>query len=172
MIRPILLLLILPAWVFAHGDEDHGASAEPFAVTAASPRAEAHTELFELVVSPQNGQLLIYLDDYASNQPVGGASVEVESDDWKATASPVEHGTYRVEDPRFSRPGTYPLIFTVTAGDAADLIETTLLVQAPAPDAAVQSRPFRISWPWFAGLISILAAVGVALVRLRRKPAR
>lgn len=164
----VSLLFLLPVPVFAHGDEDHGASAAPTAMISAAPRAEAQTELFELLVTPQEGQLTIYLDRYADNQPVDDAKVEIESGNWKAVASAVAHGTYRVAAPQFAKPGNYPLVFTVTADDDADLIETTLTVSAAAAPTATDSR--LPAWGWLAG--ALLVAIVAAAVLLKRRQSK
>lgn len=158
------VISLMPILGFAHGDEDHGANATPTATISAAPRAEAQTELFELLITPQNGQLTIYLDDYANNQPVANAKIEIESGTWKAVASEFEQGTYRVAAPQFTKPGNYPLVFTVTAGENADLIETTLTVStATAPTATGNRLPV---WWWLAG--TLLAAMLAAAVLLKR----
>ena len=72
----ILSILLLPILSFAHGGEDHGESTKQVGVTYAAPRAEAHTNLFELVAIPQNGLLTIYVDHFANNQPVTDPKVK------------------------------------------------------------------------------------------------
>src|SRR5690606_22262003 len=68
-------LFVLP--VSAHDGEDHGA---PVAATAPAagvgPRAAAATELFELVAVVSGDHLTLYLDRFASNEPVSGAKVD------------------------------------------------------------------------------------------------
>lgn len=167
MIRKLLILsLLLPVPSFAHGGEDHGEGSKPAEVTAASPRAEAQTDLFELVATPHDGLLTIYVDRFATNQPVNDARVEIEGGHWKAVANAVEQGTYRVAAPQFAVPGSYPLVFTVTAGDDADLIETTLVIGESALANAPGNRPSRSAWGWLsAALIAIAVAVGALLKR-------
>lgn len=110
------------------------ASVVPKAGTATelTTRSEAQTELFELLATSNNGQLTVFLDRFASNEPVNGAKVEVESGAWKAFALPAGDGTYRVSAPQLAKPGHHPLQFTVQAGADADLIETTLVVAEAA----------------------------------------
>ena len=170
MARKLLLvsMLLLPILSFAHGDEDHGEGSKPAEVTSAAPRAEAQTDLFELVVTPHHGLLTVYVDRFANNQPVSDAKVEIESGNWKAVANALEGGSYQVAAPQFAAPGTYPLVFTVTAGDDADLLETTLVIGQAASATAPGTLPSR--WGWLgAALIAIAAAV--ALLR-RRHTAR
>ena len=173
MIRKFLIfsMFLLPVPSFAHGGEDHGASAGLPDVASVAPRAEAQTDLFGLVVTPQNGQLIIYVDDFANNQPVDGAKVEIESGTWKAMANSAERGIYRVAAPQFSTPGTYPLVFTVTAGEAADLIETTLVVKESAQASVPNNRPSRSVLGWLSASLVAAAVVLTALLK-RRQSAR
>lgn len=174
MTRQTLLftLLFTPLLAFAHGGEDHGDGAKPAVAANVAPRAEAQTELFELVAASGNGQLTVYLDSYASNEPVNGAQVEVESGNWKGVAHEADDGSYRVKAPQFAKPGQYPLIFTVQAGADADLIETTLVVAEPAkPVAAATSQGSGSMWWWVGGGLAVLAGVSLLLKR-RRTPGR
>ena len=65
----VSMALLMPVLAFAHGGEDHGAGAASPLFTEAAPRAEAQTELFEVLVTPSNGQLVIYLDNSATTKP-------------------------------------------------------------------------------------------------------
>ena len=67
-----LFHITLPA--FAEEGHDHGNEAA-VEQGAASPRFEAHSDLFELVGIAENGQLTVYLDRYAPNEPVVDAKV-------------------------------------------------------------------------------------------------
>lgn len=154
--------------IFAHGDEDHG-PAKPAvdAAAGALPSAETHSEIFELVARAEAGKLTIYLDRFADNSPVDQAQVEIESGEWKATAAAVEPGTYQVATPQFAQPGAYPLSFTVTAGEEADLLETTLTVATPRPASTAGNRS---SAPYWGGM-ALLILVG-AFVWLKRRMSR
>jgi hypothetical protein len=170
MIRKFLIysVMLLPVLSFAHGGEDHGASAELPGVASAAPRAEAQTDLFELVVTAQNGLLTIYVDDFAHNQPIEGAKVEIESGNWKAIATAVERGIYHVDAPQLIRPGTHPLVFTVTAGNAADLIETTLVVKDSAQASVPNNLPSRSVLGWLSASLIAMAVVVTALLKRRQ----
>ncbi|OHC69495.1 MAG: hypothetical protein A2045_01675 [Rhodocyclales bacterium GWA2_65_20] len=173
MTRQTLLftLLFTPALAFAHGGEDHGAASQPAVSANVAPRAEAHTELFELVAAAGDGQLTVYLDRYASNEPVSGAQVEVESGSWKAVAQPAGDGSYRAKAPQFAKPGRYPLMLTVQAGADADLIETTLVVAEPAkPAVEIRSQGVGAMWWWVGGVLAALG--GISLLLKRRTPRR
>jgi hypothetical protein len=163
----VFLLLLIPGLAVAHGDEDHGAGAAPAVLGAMAPRAEAHTELFEIVATPQHGQLTIYLDRSDTNEPVAGAKVEIESGKWTAVAEATDAGTYRVAAPQFETPGSYPLVLTVTAGDDADLLETTLVVEPLAQPAASLGGWSRPLWWWIGGALAALGLGAGAWVKRR-----
>jgi hypothetical protein len=144
-----------------------GAGAKAVAEDGAetTTRSEAQTELFELVATSGHGQLTVFLDRFASNAPVTGAKVEVESGNWKAIAQETGDGSYRVKAPQFAKPGRYPLQFTVQAGADADLIETTLQVaEAAEPDAAPHPWGSGVAW-WIGGAVVALAALALWLKR-------
>lgn len=177
MKRPTLIFTLLlstlyaPALALAHGGEDHGNAAKPASVAHIAPRAEAQTELFELLATADSGQLTIFIDRYASNAPVSDAKVEVESGDWKAVAPAVGNGSYRVSAPQFAKPGSYPLLFTVEAGADSDLIETTLVVAEPAkPATAARLSGAGSMWWWVGGALVALAGISLLLKRRRSSP--
>lgn len=146
-------------------DETPAQSAAP-----TRPRFEAHSELFEAVGTLRAGELVLTLDDYATNTPVAGARVELESGEYKGVGEPVDAGTYRFGDTPFGAPGTYPVMLTVSAGDEIDLLAADLVVAAPAADAAVVSPRGRLLWG--AGGVLALAALGLGVRAGLRRRAR
>ena len=76
----------------------HDDAPAPASGTAA-PRAEAHSDLFELVATVRGGGAVLYLDRFATNEPVTGASIEVGEGDTTTKATPQPDGTYRLEAP-------------------------------------------------------------------------
>lgn len=72
-----LVMLLLPAQQsLAHEGQDHDATAKTVTVPA-SPRAGAASESFELVAVARSGEVVIYLDRLATNEPVPNATVVV-----------------------------------------------------------------------------------------------
>jgi hypothetical protein len=164
----LVALLLTPVSALAHGDEDHGDGAKPAIVANVAPRAEAQTELFELVAVPGNGQLTIFLDRFASNAPVLDAKVEVESGNWKAVAQAAGNGSYRVNAPQLAKAGSYPLQFTVATSTDTDLIETTLVVAAPAKSETAARPPGLGAMRWWIGG-TLAGLVGISLLIKRRR---
>jgi cobalt-zinc-cadmium efflux system membrane fusion protein len=126
--------LAVPA--FAHEGHAHGGDEPKPVVATAAPTLETSSSEFELVAVAQGGTLLVYLDRFATNEPVNGATVEVSADEEAATASPVEgaEGVYRLQAAWLSRSGPHELTFSITSDAAADLLIGTLEIPAAAPN--------------------------------------
>ena len=135
--RLILLLACLFALVLpAAAHPGHGDEAPP--VAAAQPRAETHSEAFEIVtVLGPGGVLTIYLDRWSDNAPVDGA-VSLTLDGQEVTAERQGIGLFVARHPLLTRPGARDIVFTVTAGDEMDLLTATLEVPQPPPPGAVE----------------------------------
>lgn len=151
---------------------DHGDEA-PAAAGSASPRVHAHSELFELVGIVDHDTMTIYLDRYASNEPVRGAKLEVEAGDAKAVATEQPDGSYQFRHALLEREGSLSVSFTVTAGTDTDLLAGDLEIghphDEPAKTAAGTGRA-RLAVVVVAAL-AMLAALFFIAQRLRRRPA-
>ncbi len=158
-------LLSLPlTGVFAHGDEPHGEAPAQSASTSL-PSAEAHSADFELVAQLQGDRLTVYLDSYSDNQPVLGASIEVESDSFKASLQATAPGTYAAS--ALNQPGEHSLLFTVVAGEQSDLLDTVLRVSAAEADPAAASH-----WLWWGAAFALLAVALLTVAGLLLKGRR
>lgn len=133
MIR--LMLLVLPAFAMADAGHDH-ADAAPAASAGLVPRVEAQSEAFELVGILEGSNLRIYLDRFASNEPVPNARIQIESGAFNTVAQPLGDGVYTAAAGAFAAPGQYPLVFAVQTENDADLLNGTLTVPRPAGQAA------------------------------------
>jgi membrane fusion protein, heavy metal efflux system len=124
--------------VVAHGDEVHGTPSENQG--SASPRFEAHSELFEIVAvydkEKNKDRLVVYLDKYATNEPIRDAQIEVEaiaSIDGKIVtnkikAFPLADGSFEIKSTDFSKASEWAMTFTVLAGAESDLLDGKLVV--------------------------------------------
>ena len=101
----LLALMPLPAWA---GPGAHGPNGEHLDAPTtgkanamqASLQVEANSDLFELVATLTGGELSIFIDRFASNEPVLQAQVEVESGGLKAQAKfHADRGDYAIDDP-------------------------------------------------------------------------
>lgn len=131
----LLVLAFAPALAGpgAHGPNgEHLDDPNPMRPASALPRIEAHSEAFELVAELRTGELAIVVDRYASNEPVLGAKLEVESGPLKAVAAfRAEQGDYAVTDGALLKAlatiGEHGLVFTLVAGQESDLLDGTLV---------------------------------------------
>ena len=73
-VTAVLCGAIAPA--SAHEGHDHGE--QPPVSAGALPRGEADSDVFEIVAIVRGENLEIYLDRFATNEPVTGATLEVE----------------------------------------------------------------------------------------------
>ena len=115
---PVLIVLVLtvmasinPAW--AGPGHDHG-DAPAAAAGTASPRFTSHSDLFELVGIVEGGELKIYLDRYATNEPVTDAKIEVEVGSIKAVAAAQADGSYSFKNDVFTKPADLGVIVQVS----------------------------------------------------------
>jgi hypothetical protein len=186
------LLLALPAQAGpgAHGPNGEHLDGETHshAVPSSAPRLETHSEDFELVGTLAGGELSLLIDRYETNEPVLGATVEVEFEGHKAQARfHGDHGDYAVADEAFlkalSAPGEHALVFTITAGAQADLLDGVLAVSAQAvadghehehaAGAADDHGPASTArLPWLAGGLAVLSALAGGSWLLRRRAQR
>ena len=134
-----LLILMMPAAAHAHAGHDDAA---PVATSGtAAPRTEAHSDLFELVLTVRNGVAILFLDRYATNEPIEGATIEVAEDEATMSAEAQLDGTYRLSAPWLARPGRHELVFTVTAGEQSDLLNASVDVPLDEHAAAAAAGP-------------------------------
>jgi membrane fusion protein, heavy metal efflux system len=144
-VTAILCGTIAPALAHEGHEEQQPISA------GALPRGEADSGAFEIVAIVRGENLEIYLDRFATNEPVAGATVEVESPGGPVKAAAVADGTYRVAAPWLAKGGRTDLIFTVTAGDTTDILPLTIQSGPGAtqnvaqPDAASGSHFSTVS---------------------------
>jgi hypothetical protein len=120
----------------AHGPNgEHLDSPATMRAVSALPRVEAKSEAFELVAELRPSELVIVVDRYATNEPVLGAKLEVESGSLKAVAIfRAEQGDYAVTDAAMLKtlaaPGEHGVVFTLAAGKEGDLLDGTLVSTA------------------------------------------
>lgn len=171
--RPIVLLIIImmtmavmtmtitPAMADDGHNHDHD---KPAATGTASPRVEAHSDLFELVGVVDKGQMTVYLDRYATNEPVLGAKIEYESGATKGVASAQADGTYLIKFDALAKPGELPFAFTVTAGADTDLLAGDLDLHDPHAHANEGVRSW-LQWLGYALAGALTLVIAVFLTR-------
>ncbi len=152
----LLWLTLFSSASFAGPGHDHGD--EPAqAAGAASPRISSHSDLFELVATVNQSQLVIYLDRYSSNEPVTNAKIEVEAGSAKGLAEPQPDGTYIFKTDLLAKPGSIPLSFTVSDGKDTDLLAGDLVI--PDAHAVHDHSEGWLGSAWLKGLAAAAAAL-------------
>ncbi|WP_374140270.1 efflux RND transporter periplasmic adaptor subunit [Sphingomonas sp.] len=161
MIRPRLTMTLAAlamvasaSLAIAHGDEDHGAAATPVGLSVA-PRMEAATETLELVAAAKADDLTIWIDGFADNVPVTGATVSVTVDG-KTGPAKAANGFYTYSDGGLENPGPHELSFLVSNDGAFESLSGTLTV----PKAAADTTAAMPIWRWL--LIAALVALVLA----------
>jgi hypothetical protein len=143
----------------AHEGHDHGEEAKTQPSPGAKPRVEASSGPFELVGVLNGSELLIYLDRFDSNAPVGGAVISVETPGGPVDARGGD-GLYRLPAP-WAKAGSHDLIFSVSAADTTEILTGKLAVP---PDAATSSD--RSAGPLVPALTARLRDAPLASVAL------
>lgn len=135
--RALVVALLLSGGVAqAHEGHDHGEAPKP-ASTLASPRGEATSDAFELVAVARGGKLVVYLDHFQTNEPVANAKIDVETPDGSRALAPASDGSFMLDAPWSSKPGSLDLVFTVTSGSAVDILPVSIII--PEAVAALTS---------------------------------
>jgi len=154
-VTAILCGTIAPALAHEGHEEQQPISA------GALPRGEADSGAFEIVAIVRGENLEIYLDRFATNEPVAGATIEVESPGGPVKAAAGADGTYRVAAPWLAKGGRTDLIFTVTAGDTTDILPLTIQSGPGATQSVAQ--PDAASGGHFS-TVSVLLVLGGAFI--------
>jgi len=161
-----LLGLCLSLHALAHEGHDHSAP-EPVAVQSLSARGSASSELFEAVAVLEQEHLFVYLDRYASNEPVQGAKLEYEGDGLIQMAKEEAIGMYVVE---LASAPVARLNFTLSIEAGGDFDLLALQIN-PNLASAAPARPANARWMvWTAGALGALM-LGGALWSVHRRRA-
>lgn len=176
-IRAILLVACVtmslqPAAGHAHEGHDGAAPTASAMPGANIPRIEAQSDLFEIVGVVQNGLMTLFLDRYATNEPVIDAKIDIEAGPLKGSAQANANGTYTFRHVALAHPGQFPITFTITAGRDGDLLAGDLVIVDPEAAAAHPSAdPWWKHWSWVAATFVVVAGITIAWW-LRRKRVR
>ena len=168
----VALSLISIAPAGAHEGHDHGAPpAASSPAPSAGARADAVGAAFELVAVAEGTSLTLYLDAFATNEPLGGADITLETPAGPLTATP-DGDRYRLDAPFLAQPGQFDLIATVAHGSELEILPLTLVTMAAAAPAGahgvsaswwpVSVGPALAEWaPWS---LVLLAGIGAGVL--------
>lgn len=161
-------ILLLAQAAAAH-DGGHDDEPKTAPGVAGAPRLAVHSDLFELVAVVEHGAMTLYLDRYASNEPVTGAKIEVESGKERGIATPNADGSYTFASKMLATPKSGSFTFTVIAGKDSDLLAGDLVVAGAQAAHAHDGWLSRARVLWGAGIAALLTAVVAAALMLRRR---
>ena len=153
----VLSLCCAAGAVSAH-EGHHEAEPEAAAVPAAppAPRATLDTPQVELVVQREGGDIVLYLDDYATNAPLNGLLLSVRSGTLTLQAAQSGEGAYRIAGDLIDGRGEQPLEISLHGG-GIDAQLQAVLPAAVQPGGEPEASPHNAWW---------LAAVPAALILL------
>lgn len=150
----------------ARAGEGHDHGPAPAATAPALPRVAASSELFELVGIAKDRQLTVYLDRFADNAPVQGATLDLDVGGAKVALKEVADGEFQGSLAQALKPGLTAVTATVTAGNDVDLLAGEFDVRADAALAA--HAPM---WKQHLGVALAAAAALIALAWIARRTA-
>lgn len=173
-----LALFLCTSLANAHEGHDH--SGQLPAPANVLPRGEASSSAFQLVVVANQDQLTIYLDRFATNEPVADAAIQVETPDGPAPALAQPDGSYGLTAPWLPKSGHVDIALSVTAGNDIDVFSVSLDIPGNS-GADAGERTNSAGLPDIGGHIGALVApfplitlgmglaVGVFLGRFRHR---
>jgi membrane fusion protein, heavy metal efflux system len=155
-----------------HAHEGHDDAAPPASGLPGAnvPRIEAQSDLFEIVGVVQNGVMTLFVDRYATNEPIVDATIDIEAGPLKGSAQANPDGTYSFKDPALTRPGQLAVTFTIAAGRDSDLLAGDLVIADPDAAAAhANADPWWKRWWWIAGASVVLSGAVIAWWSRRKR---
>jgi hypothetical protein len=136
----VLLAAALP-WPAPPVHANGAAMPAPAGGAVLEPRIEAVSPELELLGLVEHGRLTVYVTRYATLEPLAGATLVLEAEGRSLTGKTDAEGVYRFELPWLATPGSYPLLFTVSAGALSDLLTGSLEIPGPRPGDADAAHP-------------------------------
>ncbi|MEZ5764875.1 MAG: efflux RND transporter periplasmic adaptor subunit [Xanthobacteraceae bacterium] len=175
-----MLSALFTSFTYAHEGHDHGpAPSSPSAATL--ERGEAHSEKIEVVATLDGDTLRIFIDRYATNAPVDGATVDVETSAGPAKAEALGGGMYRLTGVPLPEEGPVNLIVSVALDGEVDLFPIEIVRTPPSEPSASKAASLsfwrELTPPMFGALLLVVFGSGVVFgaaatsMRRRRKQA-
>jgi len=150
---------------------DHDEDARPIAAPA--PTGTATTPQVEMVVARERKDIVIYIDDYASNSPIDGLQVQIRSGSQLLQASAAGDGIYRVPAnllEQLDKSGEAASDFLIH-GNNLDLNLQSVIPAASQISETLPAAP-RHAIPLLAALAGVLLVAVIGWLNLRRRQQR
>lgn len=115
---------------------------------------------FELVALATPSGLDIYIDEFATNAPVDGASVEIDTPEGPRTVRSQPGQPYRLDAEFVKKPGDYELVATIQAGGVLEILPFAVHI---AQQGESQPRQIETALGHNSGILHpyVLAALGL-----------
>jgi hypothetical protein len=129
----------MPAQIWAHGGHDHAAEAVPSS-SKNSPYTKTYlsSDQVEMVAMARGPGLWLYVDEFATNNPITNATISVESEGHSLMAKQANaDGVYQFDAPWLLKSGKYDLIITIQSDTINDMVVGSLGVSGQEEDVAV-----------------------------------
>ena len=157
-----LTLAISPS-SYAGPGHDHGDEKPNQQQAQTLPRFYAESDLYELVGVIRDRQITLYLDRYATNEAVKGASIDVEVDGAKVAAKPHGDGEYLIELKNKIKDQPTPISITINDGGELDVLVSTI-------DLSQFENSSVMNWKtWLKLLVLMCFVAGVAYWSYRNR---
>ncbi|MEN9502347.1 MAG: hypothetical protein RI964_1632 [Pseudomonadota bacterium] len=134
---------------FAHGGEDHSHAQETTAPllspTSGGVRWELQSPDVELLGIINDGKLTLYVDHFATNEPLANASVELESKGQTLKLQTDANGMVQADAGWLAKPAHYELMATVQAKVVNDLLVGKIDTVPDNVPTAAGDKPTRLS---------------------------
>ena len=172
------LLAIAAPEVYAHEGHVHADEPAPAAASGIGARAESASSAFELVAIARGAKLELYLDDFATNAPIDGAAIEVETPSGPRAAAAQPGRAYVLDAPFLAKPGRYDLVVTVATAGNVDILPLSIAIgPATGESATTSTGPLRdqinaMMTPAVLGAFAIGAVLGIVIMALGRRRIR
>ena len=158
-----LAMSLQPIAVRADAGHDNATPHASGVAATTVARVEAQSDLFEIVGVVENGAMTLFLDRFATNDPVTDAKIDLEVGAVKGSAQANPDGTYSFKHAALTQPGQFPVTFTVTAGTDNDLLAGELVLADPATaKGGASDNPLRKRGWWGVGALLLVAGIAIA----------
>lgn len=115
--------------VLAHDGEEHG---DELAAAAhmSEPRFEARSDAVEVTGIVKGGDIWLFVTRYATNEPLAGLRIGIESGNASVLANAVGKGIYRVKAGSLGRSGRHAVVLTLRGAGFDELLAGELIIPA------------------------------------------
>ncbi len=179
--KMLILLLLIPSLVFAHGGEDHGDAKKEGAKPATYFSSEAVSDVYELLVKYQPllpgkpSAFKLFVSDFNSNAPVdSSATLQItvaDNPNIKLEVTRVDNGVYEVKG-IFPEKKSYNLTVNINSLLGPDLMLLNNIAvgkELPKADAAtVNNATHWYQSTWFFGIAGLLAGLILMFFVMKR----